>query len=116
MICILDLLVRRLQMSSQSEIEIDNSVEVHEKKKSRCLQLIIILIIKDFFLEDKLKKKKRKLENGNEIPTINKKKAKKRKLEQQNEEVNSDEELSSTEIDANNGNIAKEDKIETTGK
>ncbi len=49
-----------------------------------------------FYLEDKLKMKKRKLENGNEIP---KKKAKKQTVEEQDNTIEENEE-----------------KIETTGK
>jgi len=56
--------------------------------------------MKIFFLEDKLKKQKRKLENGNEIP---KKKAKKEKTL----EVNNDEDTNNT---------TEENKIEITGK
>jgi len=65
-----------------------------ERRRVCCLEFVNEILV--FRLEDKLKKKKRKLENGNEIP---KKKAKKQK-------VNSDEEQDNT----------KEDEIETTGK
>ncbi|CAF1030851.1 unnamed protein product [Rotaria sordida] len=74
------------------ETEINNTIEINGKKK-----------------KDKLKKKKRKLDNSHEITTINKKKAKKRKLE--TEEINNDEDLSSTAINENKD----ETKIETSG-
>ena len=83
------------------------------KKRRVCVFLNIFIIDEtNSFLEDKLKKKKRKLENGNEVPLAIKKKAKKQKLEQQNgeeeEELDSDEDLPSTSVDEN--------KIQTTGK
>ncbi|CAF0999709.1 unnamed protein product [Adineta ricciae] len=80
-------------MASESENEMDNLVEVPEKKK-----------------KDKLKKKKRKLENGGETPAASKKQAKKRKLEEQKDEVEDEDEGESileTEY--------QEEKIETTG-
>ncbi|CAF0910417.1 unnamed protein product [Rotaria sordida] len=79
-------------MSTSMETEINNTIEINGKKK-----------------KDKLKKKKRKLDNSHEITTINKKKAKKRKLE--TEEINNDEDLSSTAINENKD----ETKIETSG-
>ncbi|CAF1095702.1 unnamed protein product [Rotaria sordida] len=79
-------------MSTSMETEINNTIEINGKKK-----------------KDKLKKKKRKLDNSHEITTINKKKAKKRKLE--TEEINNDEDLSSTAIKENKD----ETKIETSG-
>ncbi len=65
-------------------------------ERRRVCHLEFVNEILVFRLEDKIKNKKRKLENGNEIP---KKKAKIQK-------VNSDEEQDNT----------KEDEIETTGK
>ncbi|CAF0944698.1 unnamed protein product [Adineta ricciae] len=76
-------------MASDSDNEMDNLVEVPEKKK-----------------KDKLKKKKRKLENGGETPTASKKQAKKRKLEEQKDE---DEGESKSETEY------QEEKVETTG-
>jgi hypothetical protein len=98
-------------MSTKAETDISNYIETNEKKKSMCFLYIFIIDEKNCFLEDRLKKKKRKLENGNEVPLTVKKKAKKQKLEQQNgeeEESDEDEDLPSTSIDEN--------KIQTTGK
>lgn len=76
-----------------------------------------------FFLEDKLKKKKRKLDNGNEIPIVKKKKTKTQKLD--NEEIfeieeehvdSNEEDITSTTINEDKDNIETEKKIETTGK
>ncbi|CAF4488393.1 unnamed protein product, partial [Rotaria socialis] len=85
-------------MSSVNQIEIKDAVDINDKKK-----------------KDKLKKKKRKLENGSELPTINKKKAKKQKVEEENEERSSDEDLPTitTDVDENDVSFKDETKVET---
>ncbi|UJR10738.1 hypothetical protein I4U23_014926 [Adineta vaga] len=84
-------------MASDSENEMDNTVQLHEKKK------------------DKLKKKKRKLENGSEAISINKKKVKKRKLEEQHEQEEEEEDDDDDGDEQNDENETKEEKVETTG-
>jgi len=80
-------------MSSDNETEINIGIEINEKKKSmEFIYWILNLLKKKLSLE----KKKRKLENGNEIP---KKKSKQQKLEKEDQ-----------------NNTTEENEIETTGK
>lgn len=78
-----------------------------ERRKVRLAFFSLHLYVDCFFAssEDKLKKTKRKLENGNELP---KKKAKKQKVQEEVEESVDEEESQNESIE--------QTKAETTGK
>lgn len=92
-------------MASEDEIELDaSSVEITKKKKSTFSFTIRYKNVG--YLEDKLKKQKRKLANGNEIPKKKRKKVEKQ-VEEEEQETNDDEE---------DDEIAEEDKVISNGK
>ena len=98
-------------MSTSTETDITNMMEINDKKKSRKFSFLKFIFVKIdvYLLENMLKKKKRKLNDGHEMVLNHKKKIKKRKLEKDNEAEESKDEVNlPTTIDENKDDIKEE--------